>query len=222
MNNREHRTISIAEQVFERLEKDVLSGKYPKGEVLSELKLSQELEVSRTPIREALIALVQEHLLEDTGRGMVVVGVSRQDMLDMYEIRLLLEGKAAARAASHMDEQALAEMGDILDLQDFYIRKQEENGKDMSDAIKDLDSRFHERIYTGCGSMAFCDTLLPVFKKMTKYRKASVSRSGRAAESLKEHRAILEALRARDAAEAERLTVLHLANARNSIASMEG
>ncbi len=221
MNGREHRTISIAEQVFERLERDILSGRYPKGEVLSEMRLSQELEVSRTPIREALIALVQEHLLEDTGRGMVVVGVSRQDMLDMYEIRLALEGKAAARAAGNMDARALSEMGDILDLQDFYIRKQEESGKDMSDAIKDLDSRFHEMIYTQCGSIAFCDTLLPVFKKMTKYRKASVSRTGRAAQSLREHRAVLEALKAGDGAEAERLAVRHLENARDSIASME-
>lgn len=71
---RDHKPVSIADQVFEQLERDILSGKYPQGEVLSELRLSGELGVSRTPIREAVRRLEQEHILEDTSRGMVVVG----------------------------------------------------------------------------------------------------------------------------------------------------
>ena len=51
---RDHKPISIADQVFEKLERDILSGKYPQGEILSELRLSGELGVSRTPIREAI------------------------------------------------------------------------------------------------------------------------------------------------------------------------
>ena len=51
---KEHRNISIADQIFEQLEKDILSGRYQRGEVLSELRLSKEMNVSRTPIREAL------------------------------------------------------------------------------------------------------------------------------------------------------------------------
>ena len=52
---RDHKPISIADQVFEKLERDILSGKYPQGEILSELRLSGELGVSRTPIREACL-----------------------------------------------------------------------------------------------------------------------------------------------------------------------
>ena len=59
----EHRSISIADQIFDQLEKDILSGKYQRGEVLSELRLSKELGVSRTPIREALLRLEQENLI---------------------------------------------------------------------------------------------------------------------------------------------------------------
>ena len=55
----EHRTVSLAEQVFERLETDILSGKYAPGEVLTELKLVSDLGVSRTPVREALMALAK-------------------------------------------------------------------------------------------------------------------------------------------------------------------
>ena len=78
---RDHKPVSIADQVFEQLERDILSGKYPQGEVLSELRLSGELGVSRTPIREAVRRLEQEHILEDTSRGMVVVGISREDIV---------------------------------------------------------------------------------------------------------------------------------------------
>ena len=97
---RDHKPISIADQVFEKLERDILSGKYPQGEILSELRLSGELGVSRTPIREAIRRLEQERILEDSGHGLVVIGISRQDMLDIYEIRLQLEGLAAKRAAA--------------------------------------------------------------------------------------------------------------------------
>ena len=68
---RDHKPISIADQVFEKLERDILSGKYPQGEILSELRLSGELGVSRTPIREAIRRLEQERILEDSGHGLV-------------------------------------------------------------------------------------------------------------------------------------------------------
>ena len=59
----EHRTVSIADQVFEILEKDILTGVYARGEILTETKLSEKLGVSRTPIREALRRLEQERLV---------------------------------------------------------------------------------------------------------------------------------------------------------------
>ena len=59
----DHRTISIADQVFEILERDILTGVYARGEVLTETKLSEKLGVSRTPVREALRRMEQEHLL---------------------------------------------------------------------------------------------------------------------------------------------------------------
>ena len=61
----EHKSISIADQIFEQLERDILSGKYPRGELFSEQRLSSELGVSRTPVREAIRRLEQEKLLEE-------------------------------------------------------------------------------------------------------------------------------------------------------------
>ena len=184
---KEHRNISIADQIFEQLERDILSGKYRRGEVLSELRLAKELDVSRTPIREALLRLEQENILVETGRGMEVIGITPQDMLDLYDIRLHLEGEAARRAAVNITDSQLAEMLELTELQRYYINKQ---GNSSSEHTKNLDSQFHELLYRSCGSKAYVDVLLRIHKKMTKFRMASVSKQSRALQSNDEHMAI--------------------------------
>ena len=65
---KQFKTTSLADQVFDKLENDIIQGSYPKGEILTELKLVEQLGVSRTPIREALRRLEQERLIEDVGK----------------------------------------------------------------------------------------------------------------------------------------------------------
>lgn len=215
---RDHKSISIADQIFEQLEHDILIGKYQRGDTLTEIALSAELGVSRTPVREALRRLEQEHIIQDTGRGAVVIGISREDMFDMYEIRIHTEGLAAARAAKNITAEQLAKMKDILDLQNFYIEKKAEGDKqENTDNIKNLDSQFHELLYTCSMSKAFVDTLLPIHKKMIKYRKASIKKHSRAKESIKEHLAIYEALKNGDEQAAYTLARTHVTNARDNI-----
>ena len=211
----EHKSISLADQVFEHLETDILSGKYQKGEILTESKLSLELGVSRTPIREALRRLEQEHLIEEAPKGVIVVGISDKDLGDIFEIRAALEGKAAYLAAQNYTEEQMNVVREALEFQEFYLGKQD------PDRIKSMDSRFHETIYKMSGSTIFYDVLMPLHKKILKYRKASVSDSSRAAASVAEHRAIYEALLARDAQLAERLISEHLDNAYKHICKKE-
>ena len=203
----EHKTVSLADQVFEHLETDILSGKYQRGENLTESKLSLELGVSRTPIREALRRLEQEHLIEEAPKGMVVVGISEKDLADIFEIRVALEGKAAALAAQNYTDEQINIVREALEFQEFYLGKQD------PDRIKSMDSRFHETIYKMSGSTIFYDVLMPLHKKILKYRKASVSDSSRATASVAEHRAIYEAIVAHNSELAERLVNEHLNNA---------
>ena len=198
---RDHKPISIADQVFEKLERDILSGKYPQGEILSELRLEQE------------------RILEDSGHGLVVIGISRQDMLDIYEIRLQLEGLAAKRAAASITDDVLSEMKEVLDLQRFYIESEKEPGEN-SDQIKNLDSRFHELLYNSCGSRPYADTLISLHKKIIKYRKASVTHHSRAVHALEEHTAIYEALAAHDGDRAAEASLRHVENARANLADI--
>lgn len=211
----EHKTISLADQVFEHLETDILSGKYQRGEALTESKLSAELGVSRTPIREALRRLEQEHLIEEAPKGMVVVGITEKDLEDIFAIRCALEGKAVEMAAKNSTEEQLAIVREALEFQEFYLEKQN------PDRIKSMDSRFHETIYKMSGSTVFFDVLMPLHKKILKYRKASVTDSSRAANSVAEHRAIYEAIVARDGVLASKLITEHLNNAYNHIINKE-
>ena len=207
----EHKTISLAEQVFERLENDILIGKYQRGEILTELKLVTDLGVSRTPVREALHRLEQEHIIEITPKGILILGVTEQDLKDIFAIRLRIEGLASAFAAENMTSEQLAELKEALDLQEFYVSKHD------PEHIKTMDSRFHQLIYRYCGSSVLNDTLLPLHKKVQKYRRASVEDNSRAQESVCEHRAIYEAIEARNVALAEKCTTEHIANAANHI-----
>ena len=206
---REHKSISIADQIFEQLEHDILIGKYQRGEILTELKLCQSLGVSRTPIREALRRLEQEHIIEETSRGAVVIGISREDLFDMYEIRMHVEGLAAARTAEKISDEGLAKMKEVLDLQRYYVDKTDTDNSDNSDNIKNLDSEFHRLLYIFSESKAYYDTLLPIHKKMIKYRKAAVKSHSRARQSLNEHEGIYRALEAHNPELAKKLTIEH-------------
>ena len=215
---REHKNISIADQIFEQLEHDILCGRWPRGTVLSELGLSKELGVSRTPVREAIRRLEQENILEESSHGLEVVGITREDMMDMYEIRLLIEGPSARRAAANITDKQLHEMREVLDLQRFYSEKGGEGG---SDRIRNQDSRFHELLYLASGSRPYIRTLLPLHKRLMKLRMTSVSKHDRAMRSLTEHEAIYDALAEHDADAAEQAVITHTRNARERMLSKE-
>lgn len=214
---REHKNISIADQIFEQLEREILSGKYPRNTVLSELGLSKELGVSRTPVREAIRRLEQEDILEESGKGMVVVGITADDMRDMFEIRLRIEGEAARRAALNISDDRLRALREILDLQRFYSEK---GGENSSDQIKNMDSQFHELVYRACESRPYIRTLLPLHKRMMKMRKASVSKYSHAMQSLEEHEAIYDALLKHDPDAAEAAILAHTRNARERMTGL--
>ena len=211
----EHKTVSLADQVFEHLETDILSGKYQRGDVLTENRLCEILGVSRTPIREALRRLMQDHLIVETGKGSLVLGITDDDLRDIYIIRESLEAKAVKMATLNASEDEINELKSAVELQEFYLSKQN------ADQIRLMDNRFHEILYKISGSHVFYNTLLPLHKKVQKYRKVSLQSHSRASESVAEHHEILNAIINRDADAAEALTAKHVKNAYNHIAGKD-
>lgn len=205
------KTTSLADRVFEKLENDIIFGVYPRGEILTELKLVEQLGVSRTPIREALRRLEQERLIADTGKGSIVLGITEDDLLDILNIRLRIEGLASYYATKNMTPEGLQELEHVLDLQEFYYSKGD------TEHIREMDDQFHALICKLSGRSVISDTLLPLHRKTQRYRKASIEDKERMVQVVKEHRKIFDAIAAGDADLAERLTTEHIAHAKESM-----
>ena len=212
------RAKSLEEMTYERLETDILDGYYKKGDALTELSLFARLGVSRTPVRSALHRLAEEGLVEITpNRGAVVVGVTTDDLIDTYRIRMRLEGLASAMASARISKEELDALNERLELSEYYI------GKNDTEHLKELDTEFHSVIFDASGNRMLARILSELHKNIKSYRKLSLTVPGRLECSLREHKEILEAIKNGDAELAERLTSLHVERAMNNmIAAMEG
>lgn len=209
------KNMSLADKIFVTLENDILTGKYKYGELLTEARLCEELGVSRTPVHEALVMLENEGLVIDVTKGVEVRGITKEDVWDIMEIRLRIEGLAARFAAELMTDEEKKALTETLDLQEYYITKGDR------DKIQVQDHGFHEAIYNGCRSSILQGTLSPLHRKAVKYRRSSISDSGRAQKSLEEHRAIAAAILAGDGNAAEAAMTEHIRHATESILKLE-
>ena len=205
---KQFKTTSLADQVFEKLENDIIQGVYPKGEILTELKLVEQLGVSRTPIRESLRRLEQEHLIEDAGKGSRVIGISEDDVKDIMEIREKIEGLASYYATINMTPEGLKELSHIVDLMDFFYSKWD------PEHLRQADDDFHECICRLSRRNVIKDTLVPLHRKTRRYRKVAMEDRERAACTLKEHHQIYDAIASGNAELARDLSATHIVNAK--------
>ena len=207
----DYKVVSLANQVYERIEESILNGVYVPGEILSENKLSADLGVSRTPIREALARLQADRLVDDSPSGTVVLGITQQDVDDMFAVKRRMEAMVTGQTAVRISEEGIAQLKDILEQQEFYA------GKGNAEKVRNLDTAFHDIIYSECGSRTFQAILSPIHHKLAKYRKASLEHDDRIFRAVEEHKAIFEAIAEKDVKEVENLMQLHIGHAYDSI-----
>jgi len=200
---------SLRTKIYNKLKNAILNGVYKPGENLIEIKLAKQLGVSRTPVREALRQLELEGLVSSIpNKGVVVEGVTPQDVEDIYTIRKTVEGLAARWAAEKIKDDQLKEMKDILDLMEFYTLK------DQTDKLSELDTRFHDIIFHACDSRPLESVLTNFHHFIQRARLVSIKATGRAVHSLEEHRSIYEAMEAHDPDAAEKAIIAHVESAR--------
>ena len=205
---RAFKSTSLAEQVFHKLEDDIIHGVYARGEILTELKLVEQLGVSRTPIREALQRLERERLIEDSGKGSVVLGITEDDLLDIMNIRQNVEGLAAYYATLNATAEEKQELTHIVDLQDYYYDK-----GDM-EHMRQMDDAFHDSICKFSRRSVIMDALIPLHRKTRRFRRIAFDDRERVAITRQEHRAIYQAIMDGNAELAEKLTAEHIRNAK--------
>ncbi len=197
---------SLSEKVYRYLRDGIAEGRYQTGDCLVEMKIAEELGVSRTPVREALKQLELEDLVSShPNRGVVVKGFSNEDLQDVSTIRHLLEGQAAYWAAQRVNDKQLSELRDVVELMEFYT------GKNDIAHLVSLDTRFHELIYEACGSRTIHHILASLHHNIRKARQSSLTLPDRAPNSLAEHLSIFRAIERRDAAAAKAQMEAHVA-----------
>lgn len=208
---------SLTSIIFEKIREDILNGMYDPGEKIVEAKLADELGVSRTPVREALKQLELDGLVENIpNRGVIVKGVTAQDIRDIYTIREAIEGIAAKWSVERMSQEELDSLKEIYELMEFYTFK-----KDV-DKIFELNTKFHELIYMATKSR-FLEHVLrdfQLFIKTTRYE--SLKSEGRMEHTLQEHKEILDAFINRDEEKAVSKIIDHIGHSKENFEKRNG
>lgn len=218
---------SLADQAYRALRSAIVKGELPWGEKITERGLAASLGVSATPVREALRRLEQEQLVERTSlRSLRVVTVSPEERAESAAMEAALEGVAARFAAAKAGDRQLDEMERLLGVADSAVkalRSDHEAGRDLDPAVVergfDAIRGFHAAVEVAAGNAQLLRTLEQVraFSRSERLRIASAQLAAGGTpgqiERYGQHRQILDALRARDAALAEQLARTHATSA---------
>lgn len=196
---------SLADRVHARLKKALNAGRYEPGEAIREEAVARWLQVSRTPVREALRRLAAENLLVSTSRGLAMPQLSDDQIAELYAIRGVLEGAAAGLAARHA---SAAE----VELMQRLVEDQAAAGEDAA-RLLDINNDLHNCIYRAARNRYLLRTLTSLQNELEQLRGTTFSQPGRPAQALKEHRAMVRAIQRGDAEAAEKACREHVGQA---------
>lgn len=203
---------SLRGRVYESIREDILGGRYPQNTELKEAAIGAELGVSRTPVREALRQLELEGLVKIIpNRGAYVNMITSKDVQDIYVIRAMLEGLCARWATEEITQEQLDGMEETLCLTEYHTRKEN------YEKLYELDSLFHEQLYSASGSRILNHVLSDFHDYVKKVRKVTIASQSRSVKSTEEHRAIFEAIKEKNADRAEELARQHVKRTIESI-----
>ncbi len=192
------------EVVYRTIRQAVVQGILPEGARIQDRLLADALDVSRTPVREALQRLEAEGFVTNVPRlGLVVAEITTQDIEDIYVIRIALEGVAARLAAQRA---SLAEIEMLAQLNEQIAAATRR--RDVQ-TLPALNKQFHEAIYRATRNKRLADLLNTMHDSVQRFKRSTLSNPKRADEALEEHRQILEAIRNRDPDRAEALARQH-------------
>lgn len=184
---------SRTEQISETLEQLIFKGEYENGQRLDEIKLAEHFNVSRTPIREALQRLVKSGLAEQIPRrGVFVRQPGPIELLEMFETMAELEAACGRFAAARISEDGLKR---LVEANNACSQAVEQN--DVDDYYLKNET-FHQEIYLGSANSFLQNKTLSLQKRLKPYRRVQLHFRGRMTQSLGEHEAIIEAIKAGD------------------------
>ena len=193
--------------IYAELRRDIMEGALPPSAPLREMSLAERFGVSRTPVRDVLSRLEQAGLATRGGRGLEVASIDPQTVVQIYDLRILLEVEATGQAAEQRSVR------DVLRLQALVERDQ---------ALDDPDDRvrvqsnleFHRAVWDAAHNPVLQDLLGRLSEHLVHAPHSTLSVGDRWPESLREHHAIVDAIEARDVEAARQLAREHFTTAR--------
>ena len=194
------------DRAYRTLRTEILDGALEPGTVLQEVEQSTRLGVSRTPVREALRRLAADGLVEANGRGTIVTGVDRDDIVSLYELREALEGKAAALAALRHDDAPFERIRDRLREAPQLLAQGEAGLAAYFAIVDDLD----DAIEAAVANPFLATALRSVQLHSARIRRLSRHNPERLRAAAGEHLLIVDAILARDPELASHATHVHL------------
>lgn len=197
---------SLADQAYTKLRHAIVTGLLAPGERLTERELGVRMGASRTPLREAMIRLGHEGLLETLpSGGFIVASLDEGEVRELYAIRTALEGYAARLAAERGDEEAVRELRRIVVL--------EQNNLDPPldlRLLEELNSLFHRALYAASGMNRMADAIEGYRQQAVTHRIYDIYTHDEVRRGVNQHAELLEAVAARDADLAEALMRNHI------------
>jgi DNA-binding GntR family transcriptional regulator len=200
--------MSRAQQVYDSLIEFLRKGTYKPGDRIRAEDVAQTFDVSRTPVREALSRLQERGLLEMTPTGLAVAQLKRQNVLELYAVRELLEGSAARFAAQHASPSDLYSMRRIAEA---FAEPCDDPGR-----VAQLNRSFHNAIYEAAHNRYLLVMLQGMHDTLMLLPSTTFTVPGRQETAVDEHTAILDAIEKRDPDEAEQQARAHIRRARDT------
>jgi DNA-binding GntR family transcriptional regulator len=196
------------------LREAIISGEIAAGEKLNEPRLAEQFKVSRGPLREAIRRLVAMRLVRHVPhQGASVVTLDLESIMELYEVREALEGKAAGLAAQNMSDKQITKLRELLEM---HRHHHESNAGEYMQAEGDFD--FHYQIIKGSGNKMLANQLCNELYHLIRMFRYQTSRVGtRSNRALIEHEQLIDAIEQRDPQMAETMMRRHIARAKDSI-----
>lgn len=193
--------------IYQTLRREIASGTLRPGETLKEVALSERFGVSRTPVRDALQRLTEQNLLERTQRGLEVKGVDPETVVQVYDMRILLEEEAAGRAAERHT------ISEVLQLEALLARDRKLENPDDSTMVS-TNLEFHETIWKATHTPVLIDLLNNLSTHLIHTPRSTLGEGDRWERSLDQHGQLVKAIQSRDVEKARQTARQHFEEAR--------
>lgn len=204
-------TDRIADAIYERIREEIFTGALPPGARLSVPALAERLEVSRSPVREAVLRLVQDRLAdEEPRRGAVVAQIGARELAAIYDVREVLEGLAARLAVENSGRRLVTALHDVLADHERAVRD-----TDVA-AVTDADMRFHSLVRHAADNPEVVRLLDGVQTQVRLAMRTTRVTAG-PRQAIDDHRAILTAIESGDPSAAEYAARAHIYRLRSAL-----